>query len=315
MRPFAIPYAICLALALAPTPVAAQSSLCDDAALLARLHDGYAALVRARNAPAREAALVLLAVDLPAFDAERMARTLRARSIEADTDRLRDVADEAGRLARDRVEDRAGDPGLTRHSQNLYWLGGLILATGCGDRWSAGTAPGRGGLSARLPAIGAGDATDLRFGAAILGAMLAAAFLFAFFRSRTFRSGQLKRLPRKSVSFPARGLVLDGPKRGLTQDVHVLDLSVGGAKLAWTDAPEPKTSLTLVMDAYAIPANIVWKNDFYAGLLFEVRITQSDLEKILRLNDRKAGARSVRERISPVPRPPPPPVPPRRAQR
>lgn len=300
-----------------PASAGAQTSLCRDAAVLARLHDGYAALVRARSAPAQDAALVLLAIDLPAFDADRLARLLRARSIEADAGRLRAVAAEAGGLARAKVENRPDDQAIARHTRNLYWLSGLILATGCQDRWSSdGTSGqgGRGGLAGVLPGIDTGAATDMRLVAGGLGGLLAVAVLFVFVRSHRFRSGQLNRLPRKSVFFHAKARFSEGPQAGQSLDVHVLDLSVGGAKVAWAEAPSEKTPLTLVIGSASIPASIVWRNEFCAGLLFETRLTSAELNEFLRLSDRQADARSARARIS-APQPPPsPPAQPRRAR-
>ena len=78
------------------------------------------------------------------------------------------------------------------------------------------------------------------------------------------------------------------------KDIQVLDLSIGGMKIALKNAPEPGTSLTIDIDGRSFTASIAWRNDFYAGVLFDTPLTKPGLQDLLALNVRRAGGKPAR---------------------
>ncbi|MEM6824059.1 MAG: hypothetical protein AAF566_03015 [Pseudomonadota bacterium] len=68
---------------------------------------------------------------------------------------------------------------------------------------------------------------------------------------------------------------------GERKRMKVADISVTGAKLAWTGAPKAGTRLHLNLDGIGKQAKIVWVNPHFCGLSFDSPLAEAELKMIL----------------------------------
>lgn len=272
-------------LCIAPLP--GHGSPCDAATSLAAIHDAYLALARETGQLRHDAALALLAHHLPATDPDTLSRQLSNTQTLPDPDRLRQAFDDAADAARGVLGDSKAAPGA-QLAANTSYLADIILASGCVPAW-AGAAPttNEDGPSGQArPSVAASAAAFT--GPALLALGIAAVLaILRLRRSRPFRRRQLPRLPRTPVRIEAAALFPDGGH----QPVQVLDLSLGGMKIALAGAPPPGAALEITVDDLALAASIAWRNEFYAGLLFDTPLSPAELERLIALSAARSGDR------------------------
>lgn len=63
--------------------------------------------------------------------------------------------------------------------------------------------------------------------------------------------------------------------------MKVADISVGGAKLAWTDPPPTGTRFHINLDGIGRDGEIIWVNPHFCGVEFDALLTDSELRMIL----------------------------------
>ncbi|NNL36034.1 MAG: hypothetical protein HKP35_09470 [Silicimonas sp.] len=282
MRPFVRGFTLVLigVAALAPTP--ARAEFCATAARLAGIRDAYLSLDHGSGRDRQDAAIALLSLHLPSARPVNMAETMRNAGISTSGDRLEEVLDSAARRARDVLAGAAAADARSDHDAHRDWLTGLVNATGCQMDWRE-TPPiaFTGGTPADDAEAQTTDtaAEVMKYLAIFLAASLAVMGAVLIRKSRVYRTGELQRMPRHAVSLPGRidYDTADGPRQ---LDVRVLDLSRGGAKAAWPDAPGEGTPLALTLQGNVITASVVWRNEFFAGLLFDLHIEAETFEAL-----------------------------------
>ena len=89
----------------------------------------------------------------------------------------------------------------------------------------------------------------------------------------------------------------------LWERAEVLDLSCEGAKIQhWSDlAPDGPAKITLMIDARAHPAAIIWANPHYAGIKFATKLDFRTRRKLVR--DNPPRGRIIRPPRKPAPKP------------
>ena len=60
-----------------------------------------------------------------------------------------------------------------------------------------------------------------------------------------------------------------------------LDVSAGGMKLAWPDAPPQGTAITASLPTGEKAGSVVWSNAHYAGVVFDQQLAQDEVDVIL----------------------------------
>lgn len=277
---------ILAALFIAPLP--GHGSPCDAAASLAAIHDAYLALARETGQLRLDAAVSLLALHLPASDHARLAQQLSNSTLPPDAAQLRSALDDAADAAREVLQTgKTGSP--ARLAANTSFLADVILASGCAVAWSDAMAPQPESSGATASDPGHSAAALPRAGkiATFLSAIALVLATVRLRKSRRFRRGQLPRLPRTPVVLPACARLDDGT----SHTVKVLDLSLGGSRIALCEAPPPATALTLDIDGRAFPGTVAWRNDYYAGLLFDIPLTANALAELVALSAARSAGR------------------------
>lgn len=271
--------------ALPARPAAAASDkACEAAETLARVHDRYHAVVQGTD-DLRARSAAQLHGWLPTLNARGLANLLAEGGTEVDADRLSRILDGARRLSRDLI---TGTPptmvGLAPHIENVDWLAETVRASGCLSRFAEPEqADGAETLSAGT-AIGAGGEGQPLFGKlvlpllALLGLGAVAYAVHAIRKSRTYRVMQVARLPRHFTTAVV-DVAYETPARGARKEkVTGLDISAGGMKLAWPEAPPRGTLLKIRTPLGERTASIVWSNAHYAGIMFDQVMTEDELD-------------------------------------
>lgn len=273
-------YVILIAAAVLLFSPQARAETCHAAATLAQIHDAYTALDLETGQLREDAAIALLALYLPAAVPETLAKDLSGEDLIVPQDQLAMALSAAASRAREVIEGQAVSGGNQRHELNRYWLSGVIFATGCPAIWetNAYRSVDRPRRKDDTPVIAQMLQTRTPTALGIAAAILAAAAGTVLIRrSRLFRRRELRRLPRIPVSLPAT-VILDDESE---IPVRTLDLSQGGAKIAWEKARNEATPLVLVLRKRRFPASVIWRNAYYAGLLFDSQLTKPELDDLL----------------------------------
>lgn len=271
---------VALALAFSAGARPAQAR-CEGAAEAALLHDAYRAVL-VGTGEARKFAGVTLYTLLSQQNAARMARALKGDGAGADPDRLAAVLDHAREIASDAMIGLAlPETPSAPHRANVAWLASLVAESGCAAAWS-----GTGGTPGRPAAETSGATTAGINPRAILGILSAIAFGFAgtrLRRLRSLRARRVERLPRHSTALKcAVRFRRDG--RVQTANVTGLDISAGGMKLAWDDPPARGQELELILPGGPKPATIVWANAYYAGIMFDDNLADTELTGLVSIH-------------------------------
>ena len=232
---------------------------------VANLYDGTSA------GPEAIQAGVDVFVDGPQIDAERMNRIFSA----------------AHRLSRDLITGQKPTMvGLAPHIENVDWLADTIAATGCVESFSSPqtvSAPPRTTSKATPPRTKGSNPMSLDIGLILagLGGVALIALIIAFRKTRTYRIMQADRLPRHLTTISVK-LSYETPMRG-PQSIEVtgLDVSAGGMKLAWPEAPPRGTHLTMTLPVGERTASEVWSNAHYAGVVFDHQLEPDELDLLV----------------------------------
>lgn len=269
-------------------PAAGRADPCSAAATLAALHDAYLALGEPDRETRHRAAIALLALILPDANADAIADGLSDLDPPPDSARLIALLETAATAARDAVANDKAPSGPNRAS-GIDGLADMILRSGCTGAWGQGylVPPPAGDIDPLIRSDDSARSGKLLILSITLATLIAVA---AIRRSRPFRRHGLRAQPRMAVNLDASALLANGQ----CHPVKVLDLSLGGMKITLRDAPPPGAALTIDFGTRAFPASIAWRNDFYAGILFDTELTRRGLEEILALGPSRAGGRPAR---------------------
>lgn len=275
-----------MAIALCSAPFPGNADPCAAATSLAAIHDAYVALAKESGEIRQQAAVSLLALLLPAADPAAIAADLADSRTPPDEARLRHILKDAAEIAR-AVATNDGDL-HEDHVSNADWMAEIIVGTGCHVTWTRGqtadvttaeNASRTGSLQEAFwkdPAIFAG-----------IAALLAA--VAALRRSRPFRRRKLPRLPRTPVRLQATATLANGHQ----EKVEVFDISRGGMKVALRNAPRTGAPVSLRIGHFTLPASVAWRNNFYAGLLFDAQLSKDTHDQLVALGSLNAGDRQA----------------------
>ena len=261
---------------------------CEAVGVLTVVHDRYQTIIQEKG-DTRARAAARLYPYLARINARKLSHDL---NMDIDRERMERVLNAAQKLAEYVVSGvTLSFVGLAPHSQNVDWLGNVVRDSDCP------TTPAATAQAARLLASGGiespdqdtdsrsdhpepsiGDPRSLLTALLILAIVLLAAILIFLIKSRSLRIRRVKRLPRFTVGFPLSLTFADDTGNDQTLTVTAVDLSLGGMKIAWSDAAPDKTPLTLILPIGEVLASVIWSNAHYAGILFDRNISQDDLQ-------------------------------------
>lgn len=258
-------------------PVAGHADTCAAVAILAQIHDSYIALFDVEERTRTDAAIALLALHLPEVDPARLDDEL-GDAFDFDTGRLQRILRDT--LAAARTVAAKGNATLpAEHAADTDWLADIVWDSGCEEAWGS-DGPAR--RPTPPPPSPLNQPLNLALGLILLiaGTVGAVFGARALRRSRVVRRQELRRQPRKPVSLAAIAALPNGESR----DVRVLDISLGGMRITLEEAPPQSSPLTLEIAEKRYAGTIAWKNDFYAGILLDIPLTDEGLRDLLELN-------------------------------
>lgn len=267
----------------------ASLARCEYAAALAGVHDAYRAMLVERGQERILAAttlLVLLGRDEGSEFAGRLARA----GFDVSEERLSPALRDGGTLARYVLAGGVPPPGLGQHSANVDFLADTYVATGCRSVIPAGGRPSDAPLppaphetvrTSRQRADAPRDIAEVSLHAAIgLSALvLAGVGGHRVLTSRYVRKSKVERQPRKPVSIEV-GVSFQHEKQISRVNVRVIDISVGGMKVEWKDPPEAGRKVRVTMPMGDRGGAVMWSNAFYAGIMFDDFLTESELKDL-----------------------------------
>lgn len=258
-------------------PTASQAETCSAAATLAGVHDAYVALSSPDEQTRLTAAIALLALHLPEADPAKLNAEL-GEGFDVDEMRLGHILETTLEIARTTLA--GGSVHLPHnHVDDTEWLADIVWDSGCETAWGSDG-------PARRPPPPPPSFLDSPLNLILAGLLLvtiaggATAGILALRRSRLIRRRELRKQPRKPVSLPAVAVLTTGDR----QQVKVLDLSLGGMRITLTDAPPQSSNITLELGDRTYAGSIAWSNDFYAGILLDESLTDTELQELLALN-------------------------------
>lgn len=180
-------------------------------------------------------------------------------------------------------------------ADNMQVIATFITASDCpaakpgNERASA---PGLGGKQGQTDlgpsspsqagANSSNTASASTLGIVVVGTTLAIGGLAtAIFRSRPAKIYRMKRLPRRSISLSIPASYETEENSTKNQDVVVMDISLGGMKLRMPDPMPDGAKVILKLPIRPVPGSVVWSTAHYAGIMFDDRLSDADLNKIL----------------------------------
>ncbi len=258
--------------------------------MLGAFHNAYRATLTEQGAMRTQAATALLFI-AGGQDSVAFARQVSRSGVYVSPERLDEALTDATQIATDALENRkVGDPDF-RHGLNVQWLADTFIASGCQNsvattsRTNVQVAPAA--LARReLPSktrLPEGSLLIVLVGVLVAGALI----LFGahkLYNSFTMRRRRAERLPRVPIVLPIKVAYAfpDGEQREV--DAKAVDISLGGMKLSWSKPPGPSTVITAHLLDAARPGQITWSNSFYAGIMFEKPLTDTELKECLALS-------------------------------
>ena len=219
-------------------------------------------------------------------DAIRLGRDLNAESAPADITRLARLLSDASSLLSAPWEARESH--RMRTLKNLAYVDHLIAATDCDIAPILSTTPDDAPSTQDAANPSHSDAykrTTRRITSALalllaLGLLIATTGPLALRHLRRFatsKASRTQRLKRHAAIIPVLVATTDRP----AEVADTVDISLGGVKLAWKDAPPPASQITIDFGGEDTAGVIIWSNAFYAGVGFTALLTPEDLKAIL----------------------------------
>lgn len=274
-RPFLV-----LFLILAPVQAHAR---CEGAIMLGTFHDAYRATLTGEGANRRDAAVTLLFI-AGGQNSTDFARRIAFSGATISADRLHEALKDAEDLATRTLQNLSVLDRDFRHGRNVQWLGDTFLLTDCQNSpLAASRTPSATSFEAGSPKKP--EETEFPWIVAVV-ALAFALVGYSGYRlhtSFTMRLRRVERQPRTPIklSLQASYAFPDGQIR--TVDVDAVDISLGGMKLSWENAPPVGTAVTLSEPLGEKTCRITWSNSFYAGSMFDEQLSEDELESCKRL--------------------------------
>lgn len=100
-------------------------------------------------------------------------------------------------------------------------------------------------------------------------------------RLRAFLPALLKKRRRANHHILGRFFDVTPAETGIRKRVKVADISILGAKLAWSDPPSVGSRIHLDLDGIGRNARVVWTNPHFCGVVFDDELDAAELQMIL----------------------------------
>ncbi|MEO9825798.1 MAG: PilZ domain-containing protein [Paracoccaceae bacterium] len=255
---------------------------------LAVMHDAYRALLSDNTPHAKAVAANQLLKFTPIYTADTFESAFIELGLEIETARLEKTLVDAYFLGRNALSGGLIQGSISDyHFTNADWLSATIARTACFDTAGAGQS-GKGAFKqaqhvstrTKAPQPAAKRSVRTSAQASVISGVLivlgAALISYLIYQSRPMRIKRVERLTRHVVAFTA-----NADFDGKSHKIIVLDISNGGAKIECDHPPIAKERITLQLTCGTVPATIVWATAFYAGIMFDDQLSETDFQSIL----------------------------------
>lgn len=268
---------------------------CEGALFIGSLHDAYRATVLETGKSQMYGAqsLLVLASGQSGASLERSLATTEAEVSEGELSAI--LAD--ARSEAERILGNDHSSGLAaKHVMNIESLGNLFLETGCRDVLSGTSRPAGDTVTPETATasfkIRLTQTAQRQLLSSALYAVAFIGFAAVIYRALTsfhVRKRRVERMPRTPILLPLE-ISCESPVGKMSRiSVDALDISAGGLKVSWSDAPEPGTSISVDLMAKERPAQIAWSNTHYAGIIFRDMLSDRELKALTRTQKQKAA--------------------------
>lgn len=269
----------CLVFFCSLTPALAR---CEGVIVLQRIHDAYLATLKETGQLQVSGARSLLV--FAGGSPKSLRQQIKKAGIQIEEDGLSRVIREAVDLAQIVMTGAPLPLETFQHSKNIKWLGDIAHRSQCKDYVVATD------WSARQSRISSSPATHfspdtLKDPIAIVGVVvllgIAVFGIKKYRKSRMFLVRQMDRLPRSPTSLTLPVTFTD-PEGDIQQTtVTALDLSTGGMKFDWPNAPPPGIVLTVSLSSGEHLARVAWSNAYFAGIVLDSPLSKREVAEIL----------------------------------
>ena len=258
---------------------------CDASKQLSALGQSYERLLGTESPADWRRESVRLAKSLEFIDATALGRDLGVEGAPADISRIARLFADVSSLASGTWADRSRHAG--RSLQNLTYIDRLLTATGCETPQKIASQSGASDRSAQGPSASepaTPDSTTPRLAlwtaTAVTVALIAAIAAFIVVR-KGLLSAKADRLTRHHTVIP----VLSTPEGAPPELIDTADISRGGVRLSWKNAPPAGTPLSIDFSELECSGQVIWSNAYFAGVRFETLLTEDELTRIRNRNN------------------------------
>lgn len=265
----------------------APTLACSASDQLSALGRAYKSLLATETPADWRAESTRLAQSLKSTDATDLGRNLGVEGAPADISRVARLFADVSSLATGTWNDRADH--TQRSLENLAYIDRMLQATGCEDSQISIAQPGASDTSptetigTTPPKPSNGNAiTALTWTFASLALVLmilaASAYVLTYWGRPQRKTDRLTRYP---TVIPVLVISEDAPP----ELIDTADVSRGGVRLSWVNAPPEGTAVTIDFSELECPARIIWSNAYFAGVRFDSLLSDDDLTRIRNRNN------------------------------
>ncbi|MBT8460636.1 MAG: PilZ domain-containing protein [Boseongicola sp.] len=271
-----------LALACLASPPAYACTASDQ---LSGLGQSYESLLKSGSQSTCQDEATRLTQSLTATGAASLGGDLGTEGAPADISRIARLFADASALLNSTWSDR--DRHTNRALENLSYIDRMLKATGCqsGETITAQaeTAQSEPPITKpETPKRARSATTKLLVGLVVFTLALSLVAAVAYLlRSRRVPTSRTERLKRYPAVIPVMITTADAPP----ELIETADISRGGVRLSWTNAPPEGTPLTIDFSVVECSAHIIWSNTYFAGVRLDTPLSDEELTKIRNRNN------------------------------
>lgn len=257
---------------------------CEAVIVLQRMHDAYLATLTETGQMQLSGARSLLVY--AGGSPKSLIQQLKKADIQIEEDRLTRVIQQAVDVAQIVMTGAPLPTDTFQHSQNIKWLGNIAHRTNCKDFVVAADWSGRHSrASSSPPPKYTLSKLKSNYPIVIAGVLvllaLAGLGIRKYRKSRLFLVRQMDRLPRSPASMTLPATFTDAEGNIQQTTVTALDISTGGMKFDWPDAPPPGIVLTVSLPFGQRLARVAWSNAYFAGIVFDSPLSKREMAQLL----------------------------------
>ena len=262
----------------------APAFACTASDQLTGFGQSYAALLQADSQASWQSESARLSQTLTTTDTASLGRDLNTEGAPADITRIARLFADASSLLNSSWSNRASH--TERARQNLAYIDRMVTASGCKpiEPTLSQTGETTDAFNPQSTATPTQPAINTPLLVILTLLALAAALGAAAFVTLSKR-GPSKRLTERLTRYPAVLPVLVTTEGRDPALIDTADISQGGVRLSWTDAPAEGTAITIDFSEVECPARIIWSNAYFAGARFDTLLSTEDLTRIRNRNN------------------------------